>query len=577
MKRLGLIASLLLMSSIFVNAAITKSEAEQIIRNFIKEKTDYNIDSIEVAQSKKMMTRLDIAFNDKLVEDEPSWFFFLDPTPRRLWGHTCKYIILSPTKGKIRVSTKEMYPENSEELFENIIVPKIKYPLDFDYKTHFIKPGLYTDKKTSNKKSNAYALLISGGEQKARNWQSTWNETSVIYQALTDLYGYKKENIVTLMTDGDDPAEDRHVGFEDITSPLDLDGDGKSDINGACNKANVKSEFEKLASKVTSNDEVYVYITSHGAIDYVALYGSGQNLNASELKRYLDNLNAKSIIVHITACHSGSFVDDLRGVNRTIVTSTSAEEVSWAGDYEAFFEKFIGGLTGTNLYTGEVVDCDVNNDEEYDLEESFVYGIGSTYETQISHLETRNHQTPHVWTYTSSSHSVNINAGSGRIMSGATLTANNKISNADIVYQASNKVLLKGGFKYKQSGKAKFKCIAGGDCLRKLDVLPEIEDEIFELEDFFEFNSEISDIDDAISEAEKISIYPNPTDGVLNISISNGSIDNIVVSDITGKVLVEKTVNADQAEIDLSSYNKGIYIVKVVTENDSYIEKVVLK
>ena len=162
-------------------------------------------------------------------------------------------------------------------------------------------------------------------------------------------------------------------------------------------------------------------------------------------------------------------------------------------------------------------------------------------------------------------------------MSGASLTANNKISNSDIVYQASNKVLLKGGFKYKQSGKAKFKCIAGGDCLRKLDVLPEIEDEIFELEDFFEFNPEISDIDDVISEAEKISIYPNPTDGVLNISISNGSIDNIVVSDITGKVLVEKAVNADQAEIDLSSYNKGIYLVKVVTENDSYIEKVVLK
>ncbi|MBQ8019860.1 MAG: T9SS type A sorting domain-containing protein, partial [Paludibacteraceae bacterium] len=44
-----------------------------------------------------------------------------------------------------------------------------------------------------------------------------------------------------------------------------------------------------------------------------------------------------------------------------------------------------------------------------------------------------------------------------------------------------------------------------------------------------------------------------------------------------GKVLVEKAVNADQAEIDLSSYNRGIYLVKVVTENDSYIEKVVLK
>ena len=211
------------------------------------------------------------------------------------------------------------------------------------------------------------------------------------------------------------------------------------------------------------------------------------------------------------------------------------------------------------------------------MEESFVYGIGSAYETQIRHLGTRDHQTPHVWTYTSSSHSVNIIAGSGRIMSGTTLTANNKISNADIVYQASNKVLLKGGFKYKQSEKAKFKCIAGGDCLRKLDVLPEIEDEIFELEDFIGFTPEITDIDDVLSETETISIYPNPTDGQLQINVTNSNINNIVVTDITGKVLVEAAVNSDLAEIDLSSYPKGIYLVNVVTENGSYTEKVVLK
>ena len=76
---------------------------------------------------------------------------------------------------------------------------------------------------------------------------------------------------------------------------------------------------------------------------------------------------------------------------------------------------------------------------------------------------------------------------------------------------------------------------------------------------------------------ERISIYPNPTDGILNISNSNGSISNIVLTDIAGKVLVEAAVNSDLAEIDLSSYPKGIYLVKVVTENDSYIEKVVLK
>ena len=571
MKRLGLIASLLLMSSTFINAAITKSEAGQIIRNFINEKTDYNIDSIEVAQSKEMMTRLDIAFNDSLVEDEPSWFFFVDPTPRKPWGHTCKYIILSPEKGKIRVSTKEMYPEDSDELLENIIEPEIKLPLDFDYKTHFIKPGLYANKKTPDTKSNAYALLISGGQQKARNWQSTWNETSVIYQALTDLYGFKKENIVTLMTDGDDPAEDRHVGGVYITSPLDLDGDGESDINGACNRANVKSEFEKLANKVTSNDDVYVYLTSHGAIDYLALYGSGQNLKASELKGYLDNLNAKSIIVHITACHSGSFVDDLSGSNRTIVTCTSVQESGWAGDYEVFFENFIAGLTGTNLYNGNAVDCDVNKDEEYDLEECFVYGISSTYETKIEHLGTSSHQTPYVWTYPALSHSVNIKAGSGRIMSGNEIVTNNQISNAHITYQSPKSVTLKAGFSYKQAQKAEFKAIVSNDilsdCKNALSATI-AEDEIFDLDySYTEANN--------VESTKTITIYPNPTTGDLTIALGE-NVANVTITDVIGNVISSQKASGDLF-VDMSTYPKGIYLVNVVTENDSYTEKVVLK
>ena len=83
--------------------------------------------------------------------------------------------------------------------------------------------------------------------------------------------------------------------------------------------------------------------------------------------------------------------------------------------------------------------------------------------------------------------------------------------------------------------------------------------------------------EETVTSSQNIYIYPNPTNGIVYIKASEETINSITVSNMTGKVLVEKAVNADQAEIDLSSYNRGIYLVKVVTENDSYIEKVVLK
>ncbi len=583
MKRLGFIFSLLLLFVSSVSAKVTVSDAQKIVKDYVEKKAGWKYDEVNVYQAPNQIQTVNISFGEGFSLSEKSWCFMVDPTPNMKWCHPCKYVCVSPTSGTTTVKAKNMFPKEFNTW--TLINRTIAQPKSFNVSTRFIEPGLFTHKKTNVVKNNAYAILISGGESLSGNWQDGWNEMSIMYQALTDLHGYKKSNITVLMSDGNDPANDIIVRFPDYTgvvmsSPTDLDGDNQSDINYACNTNNVKTAFENLAKKSTTNDDIFIYFVSHGGPDEIALYGY-QYLYAQQLSAYLDKLKAKSITVFLSACHSGSFIDDIKGSNRTIITSTSKDESGFIFsnkcDIGTFWEPFFFALTGTDLKTNANYSCDVNYDGQNDYEESFVNGLKYDQYASISNIGTEDHSAPHFWSSKSLSRSVNITAGSGRIMSGATLTANNKISNADIVYQASNKVLLKGGFKYKQSGKAKFKCIAGGDCLRKLDVLPEIEDEIFELEDFFGFDPEITDIDDALSDVEKIEIYPNPTDGNLNISVSNGSIDNIVVTDFTGKELMNQTVNADQAEIDLSSYNKGIYLVKVVTENDSYIEKVVLK
>ncbi len=74
---------------------------------------------------------------------------------------------------------------------------------------------------------------------------------------------------------------------------------------------------------------------------------------------------------------------------------------------------------------------------------------------------------------------------------------------------------------------------------------------------------------------QKIAIYPNPTTGDLTITLGD-KVANVTITDVLGNVIYTQPASGDLF-VDMSSYNKGIYLVKVVTENDSYIEKVVLK
>ena len=579
MKRLGFIFGLLLLVVSSVSASVTVTDAQKIVKDYVINKAGWKYDDVKIHQAPSLAKKVDIPFGESFTLSEASWCFMVDPTPNKKWSHTCKYVCVSPTSGNTTVKTKSMFPENFNKW--TLINKSQTLSKSFNTSTRFIEPGLFKNKKTNVVKSNAYAILISGGESIGGNWQDGWNEISIMYQALTDLHGYKKNNITVLMSDGNDKGNDITVGGVEMSSPTDFDGDNKSDVDYACNNDNVKLAFDNLAKKSTSNDDIFVYIVSHGALNLVALYGTDQILYAQELSRYLDNLKAKSITVFVSACHSGSFVDDINGANRTIITSTSKDESGYVFsskcDIGTFWEPFFFALTGTDLKTNANYNCDVNNDGKNDYIESFVNGIKNDGNASISQLvEDGAHSTPHIWTSKAISQTVKITAGSGRFMSDNTLTANNKITNAHIVYQSSKKVLLKKGFKYTKSGNAKFKGIVGGNCLRALDVPKEdIEDEFFNFEDF-NIDEPVSDIDDAISEVGGIEIYPNPTDGLLHIN-SSSTINKVIVADMTGKVIVDVNGGSDKVELDLSSNAKGIYVLKVISEDDNIVEKIVLE
>ena len=75
---------------------------------------------------------------------------------------------------------------------------------------------------------------------------------------------------------------------------------------------------------------------------------------------------------------------------------------------------------------------------------------------------------------------------------------------------------------------------------------------------------------------EGVSIYPNPSQGIVNVSNNNNASNAIVVYDMLGQVILNKDANT-ATTLDLSENGTGVYLVEVSNNNGSMVERVVIK
>ncbi|MCH2228763.1 MAG: T9SS type A sorting domain-containing protein [Crocinitomicaceae bacterium] len=73
----------------------------------------------------------------------------------------------------------------------------------------------------------------------------------------------------------------------------------------------------------------------------------------------------------------------------------------------------------------------------------------------------------------------------------------------------------------------------------------------------------------------KISVYPNPTNGLLILSLTNGDIlgSEFIILDNSGRVVIHDRLNALNTSVDLSPYESGIYLIHF--NSDKTIFKIV--
>lgn len=72
-------------------------------------------------------------------------------------------------------------------------------------------------------------------------------------------------------------------------------------------------------------------------------------------------------------------------------------------------------------------------------------------------------------------------------------------------------------------------------------------------------------------------IYPNPANEVVSISINENSISLIEIMDISGKIIYSNQTNTGTETIDVSAWEKGVYLVRLTNDNKVSTQSLVIK
>ncbi|MFW5707322.1 MAG: DUF4623 domain-containing protein [Bacteroidota bacterium] len=85
------------------------------------------------------------------------------------------------------------------------------------------------------------------------------------------------------------------------------------------------------------------------------------------------------------------------------------------------------------------------------------------------------------------------------------------------------------------------------------------------------YNDDIPSVVNQLAEVQ-LNIFPNPAKDVFTVT-SSEVIQRLVISDITGRMISNIPVNAQESRIDISDFLNGIYLIGVYTENGVTVNK----
>ena len=193
-------------------------------------------------------------------------------------------------------------------------------------------------KEADIKASLSKAIIVAGrASSDDILWDATQMCTNSANRALT-YQGFTKDSIYYLTSDTD----------------LDLDSNGVlDDVDGEATKANLEYAITNWAKDAES---LVLYFADHGGEDIFRM-SETETLSSAELASWLDDFQSttlKKVIAVYEACVSGSFIDDLSGDNRIIITSTlPGEKAKFLSHGTISFSSFFWTHIFNGLSVGE--------------------------------------------------------------------------------------------------------------------------------------------------------------------------------------------------------------------------------
>ncbi|SLM30436.1 exported hypothetical protein [Desulfamplus magnetovallimortis] len=171
------------------------------------------------------------------------------------------------------------------------------------------------------------AIIVAGGPSDTHIngiWPELELAASEIYRILYEEKGFTKEQLYLLS-----PVD------------LDIDGDGIEDQGTIRNEHGVFLDesyigdaFQWAENAKELDQPLLVFLMGHGSYDkyYLNVKKPENSIDAETLDQYLDDYQQSTgnkVVVIMDSCHSGSFIDDLAGENRAIITSTGEENIAF--------------------------------------------------------------------------------------------------------------------------------------------------------------------------------------------------------------------------------------------------------
>lgn len=141
-----------------------------------------------------------------------------------------------------------------------------------------------------------------------------------------------------------------------------------------------------------------------------------------------------------------------------------------------------------------------------------------------------------------------------------TASSQNAVSYSWLDCSSNSLIPGETGSTFSPTSPGSFAVIASNNCGADTSACVEVE-----VQGLNEFN-----INDVI-------VYPNPTNGFVTINSDHSKIQLIELMDFNGKLIFEKVIEGKQADVDLTNYSNGVYVLKIYSLNKEFTLHKIIK